>query len=368
MKKPFMLLLVLAFLPGCSYIVSQVDQPPVAYIDSITPSEAAAGDVVNFYGHGTDVDGRVVAYHWRSDLDGVLSTAASFQTTALSVGDHEIFFMVQDNNGEWSAEVTDYVTITELVVVPVNVDSFTASPMTISSGSSATLSWAVSNATTISIDQGIGVVAPVGSTTVAPGSTTTYTLTATGTRSTASAAVTVSVGAPTRQLIVTADPDNSGYVRSSGANSPGYVYVGDDQYNRDFQGFVTFDISSLPHRAVVEKVVVDLSGYEIPNESPYPEMGCLGAYVQDYGSLGSGDHWSRAVSAPIGQWCSLDDLNTPSNQLGFRNELQQRITESEILFQLRLQFASHVTDGDDTSDLLLWSPGSLPRMIIDYTV
>ncbi len=366
MTRTIMVLLALAFLPGCSYATTQVNQPPVAYIDSITPSEVTVGDTVNFAGHGTDVDGQVVAYQWRSDLDGVLSTAAVFQTSSLSVGDHEIFFMVQDDKEEWSAQVTGYVTVTEEVLTPVNVDSFTVSPVTIPLGGSATLSWSVSNATQVTINQGIGTVAASGSTTVAPGLTTTYTLAATGKRSTASASVTLTVGPPVHQLRIIADPNNSGYIRQSGAGSGGYVYVGDDQYNRDFQGFVTFDISSLPNTAVITKVSVDLSGYAIPNENPYPEMGCLGAYLQDYRSLDNTDYWSHPLSVPIGQWCSLEALSLPTDQPGMRNELQRRTGDNT--FQFRLQFGEHRTDGDDKNDLLYWAPGSFPTLIIEYTL
>ncbi|MEW6054964.1 MAG: GDSL-type esterase/lipase family protein, partial [Nitrospirota bacterium] len=42
---------------------------------------------------------------WRSSRDGVIGTAASFSTSALSEGIHTIYFKVQDNNGVWSPEV-----------------------------------------------------------------------------------------------------------------------------------------------------------------------------------------------------------------------------------------------------------------------
>lgn len=63
--------------------------------------------------------------------------------------------------------------------VPV-IESFNASPSSISSGESSSLSWTVSGATSVSIDQGIGNVALTGSRVVAPAVTTTYTLTASG--------------------------------------------------------------------------------------------------------------------------------------------------------------------------------------------
>ncbi len=75
-----------------------------------------------------------------------------------------------------------------------NIASFSVSPTSITSGSSATLSWgAVTNADSVSIDPGIGGVGTPGSTTVSPGGTTTYTLTARCGNSTATRQVTLTV-------------------------------------------------------------------------------------------------------------------------------------------------------------------------------
>ncbi len=59
-----------------------------------------------------------------------------------------------------------------------SINYFNASPASISAGDSSELSWNVTGATTISIDQGIGIVALTGTRAVAPTVTTTYTLTA----------------------------------------------------------------------------------------------------------------------------------------------------------------------------------------------
>ena len=81
------------------------------------------------------------------------------------------------------------------------IGSFTASPTTIIAGQSATLAWSgITNATTCSINNGVGTVScSNGTRTVTPTTTTTYTLTATGPggSATATANVTVSATAPT---------------------------------------------------------------------------------------------------------------------------------------------------------------------------
>jgi len=58
------------------------------------------------------------------------------------------------------------------------IDSFAADPNNIIPGTSSMLSWSVSNATRVSMDQDIGTVSLTGSTSVSPSTTTTYILTA----------------------------------------------------------------------------------------------------------------------------------------------------------------------------------------------
>lgn len=80
---------------------------PVASIDLIDPGAIVVGDRVDFSGSGTDVDGTVVGYEWRSSIDGLLGTAAAFSTTTLSVGTHTITFRVRDDQGIWSTHKSE---------------------------------------------------------------------------------------------------------------------------------------------------------------------------------------------------------------------------------------------------------------------
>ncbi len=61
---------------------------------------------------------------------------------------------------------------------PPVVLNFSSSPTQIDAGEPATLTWVVKDATSVSIDQGIGVVANAGNREVSPSATTTYTLVA----------------------------------------------------------------------------------------------------------------------------------------------------------------------------------------------
>jgi hypothetical protein len=71
--------------------------------------------------------------------------------------------------------------------------TFTASPFSITAGQQSSLTWSTGNATSASIDQGIGVVASSGSRVVSPSTTTTYTLSVAGSNGSTSRTATVTV-------------------------------------------------------------------------------------------------------------------------------------------------------------------------------
>jgi hypothetical protein len=95
--------------------------PPVATIDFIWypsyPLYATQGqDVIYFHGSGRDNDeggADITAHLWTSSKDGPLSNQDGFTVpaSALSVGTHTITFKVQDDENEWSPEVTGTLTV-----------------------------------------------------------------------------------------------------------------------------------------------------------------------------------------------------------------------------------------------------------------
>ena len=108
---------------------------------------------------------------------------------------------------------------------PAAINSFGASPATISAGESSTLSWTVTGATTVSIDQGIGNVALSGSRVVNPNSTTVYTLTATNAAGSVTATAQIIVSgtppAPTPSPTPTGLPVINYFTASPSSISPG---------------------------------------------------------------------------------------------------------------------------------------------------
>jgi len=85
--------------------------PPEAFIDSVSPSDALEGEEIEFTGHGAAYES-VERYAWTSSIDGELfnDTSSDFSTT-LSNGTHTISFKVQDNYGVWSEENSTSLTI-----------------------------------------------------------------------------------------------------------------------------------------------------------------------------------------------------------------------------------------------------------------
>ena len=109
---------------GTHYVDTNVEmtvvenQKPQAYVDSITPNPSTRDETITFTGHGTDVDGSVMAYKWRSSINGTIGTTATFETTTLGLGTHTIYFSVKDNGGAWSEETMTVVTVN----VPIDED------------------------------------------------------------------------------------------------------------------------------------------------------------------------------------------------------------------------------------------------------
>ncbi|MCC6786954.1 MAG: RHS repeat protein [Hyphomonadaceae bacterium] len=97
---------------------------------------------------------------------------------------------------------------TTLIVAPLPTGTFVAAAPTIGTGGSTTLTWTSQNATSASIDHGVGSVTPVagGSVIVSPTTTTTYTLT-----------LNSLVGPQTLQATVTVNPDFNQTIAITGA-------------------------------------------------------------------------------------------------------------------------------------------------------
>ena len=369
MKRILILALAIPFLlAGCSLLPSlpQVTRPsaneePVAYIDAITPSTVTAGEDITLVGHGTDADGTVVAYRWRSDIDGPLGVNASITTSELSVGEHDIYFKVQDNTGDWSREAVNTVVITPVeATVPLDIVSFTSNYDTIHLGDTVTLSWEVAGADEVSIEPDIGSVSQAGIIDISPEETTEYILTATKGSQTKHNSTEVTVLEPdsySETLAVVESNTSSIFGDTPPALwPPGMgISVGDFSTDIAVQGFVTFDISDIPSDAIITSVQVDFSSYATGG-TPFADLGCLRVYPQNYGTLKEGDFYTDYATGSILRYCSEAEI-MPHESESFRDALQDSVGHSR--FQVRFQFNEEDTDNNGDQDYIHWDNNEL---------
>lgn len=87
------------------------------------------------------------------------------------------------------------------------ITSFTASPTSITFGESSILSWSTKNATSISINQGVGNVSATGTVEVSPEETTTFILTATNSDGSKTQSCTIEVVAGVQSIAVISSSD-----------------------------------------------------------------------------------------------------------------------------------------------------------------
>jgi len=163
-----------------SSLTITVTQLPIVGI-SASPEEITAGDTSTLT--WTASNANIVSIDQEIgevDQSGLLSVTPAVTTT----------YTITATNGNGS--VTDSVTIT-VGDLPV-IDTFIADPAAITQGESSTMTWSVTGADTVSINQGIGDVTGTTSYSVSPSATTTYTLTAANAYGSVTGSVTVTVG------------------------------------------------------------------------------------------------------------------------------------------------------------------------------
>ena len=143
----------------------------------------------------TITSGQPATLHW--DVTGASSvsispdigTVASSGTRNVSPETTTTYTLVANN---MSGSARKSITITVTGILP-SINSFSIIPDSIFAGQSATLSWNVTGATSVSINPDIGTVSSTGMQSVSPGLTTTYTLTASNSAGNPTASATVTV-------------------------------------------------------------------------------------------------------------------------------------------------------------------------------
>ena len=136
-------------------------------------------------------------------IDQGIGDVAVTGTRAVAPGS-TITYTLTATNASGNTRATYQVMVSGTPSTPAStglpvINSFIASPPSITAGSSVTLSWNVSNATSVTIDQWVGAVASVGTTSVSPTATTNYILMAINAagKTVATTQVTVTTGTAT---------------------------------------------------------------------------------------------------------------------------------------------------------------------------
>jgi len=139
-------------------------------------------------------EGTNLSYQWQRDgvdIKGATSDTYTLSSTKIADNGAKFKVNVSDANGQSVASAEAVLSVLSSQDAPV-ITSFTSSPSTTSAGA-FTLSWVVSNASELSIDNGVGVVTGE-SVEVTPTAATTYTLTAKNSLGSVTKSVTVTPG------------------------------------------------------------------------------------------------------------------------------------------------------------------------------
>ncbi len=141
---------------------------------------------------------------------GGFSSASASGTTSVSPTATTTYTLTATNaSGSATSQAT--VAVNTGGAGAPTITSFTANPTTINSGSSSTLAWAATGATSIAITPGTFTsTSASGSTSVSPTATTTYTLTATNASGSATSPATVTIAAAGGALALTTTSCPSG--------------------------------------------------------------------------------------------------------------------------------------------------------------
>jgi hypothetical protein len=192
---PLFLLAVL-FITGCDLSglsITTTNQQPVINSFSASPANISAGE---FSTLNWTVTGAATV-----SIDQGIGNVALTGKRVVAPAETTTYILTA-LSATGSTTATTQVIVTGVAPPPTPtgppvINSFIASPNNISYGASTSLSWSVSDATSVTIDNGVGAVGSSGNTIVLPATTTTYTLTASNAAGsdTETALVTVS-GAP----------------------------------------------------------------------------------------------------------------------------------------------------------------------------
>lgn len=127
--------------------------------------------------------------------------------------------------------------------------------------------------------------------------------------------------------------------------------AGDTDNDVGLQGFVTFDVSSIPNGATIKSARLVTISHDVLGD-PFGNLGCLRAYVDNYGSVGFEDFSPVGVTGALVRFCSeaqLADSNLQKMSSSGIAGIQNALASDD--FQIRLQYKDVHTNGDGIADV-----------------
>ncbi len=139
------------------------------------------------------------------------------------------------------------------------------------------------------------------------------------------------------------------------------VYVGDSEHNYGRQGFVTFDLKSIPLNATVEAVSMLFEGRDIFS-TPFVDLGCMGVYRYNYGNLEPSDYYTDTPGGALWSFCSSQEVFVGASRTGGADAITTIQNSLGGQIQFRFQF-NNDTDTDSIADYILL----FPNLKVEYT-
>jgi hypothetical protein len=156
----------------------------------------------------------------------------------------------------------------------------------------------------------------------------------------------------------------SGLVTSGGTVNILTIAAGDSAGDEGVEAFLSFDMSGIPSNATIQSATLKLIGGGQVRGTPFATLGCLRAYVQNFGVLDAGDYVAPGATGAFAGWCNSAELSTEYTNSSLSAILQTVVGNAR--FRFRLQFRDVLSDGNAAiDDVLLVAPIVLT---VTYTV
>ena len=163
--------------------------------------------------------------------------------------------------------------------------------------------------------------------------------------------VEIEVEEPVVETTVEIPLDSRGQVEDGDDVRTNANNAGDTGDDLGLQGFVTFNVSGIPNDSTIVSAKLVPVSYDTLGD-PFGSLGCMKAYVHNYGTVGLEDFKPEGPTGALVAFCSEADADNSSKQTmnsNGINGIQDSLASND--FQIRLQFKDMHTDGDGVADV-----------------